>query len=149
MTVIVIKALLIVLSGYLWRKGGQGGFKNAKLLRRLGCPIAIGLGAALTKNWFGLLSLPLLFGAFTLGYYENSKLYKVFKNLYIVRFICGLTYALASIFIIYGNWVLFGWHLFITSLGVMLAGNQKFNWEDKREEFYIGMLVALHPLMGA
>ena len=30
--------LLILLSGYLYRKAGRGGFKNAKAIRRFGCP---------------------------------------------------------------------------------------------------------------
>ena len=147
MTEIVLRGLLIVLCGYLWRLGGSGNLgKKSKLARRVGCPLVIGLAGILSKNWVSLFSLPLLGAAFTLGYYENSTLYKWFKNLYIVRFICGMLYALASIFIISG-W-LFYWHLLTCSLGVMLAGNQKFNWLDKREEFYIGMLVGMLPLLG-
>jgi hypothetical protein len=147
MTTIIIRGLLIVLVGVLWRIGGSGNLgKNSKLVRRLGCPIVIGIAAMLSKNWYGVISLPLLVAAFSLGYGPYSILMKKIKNPYIVRLICGMLYALASIFIISG-WLLY-WHLFITSLGVMLAGNQKFKWLDKREEFYIGMLVGLHPILG-
>ena len=147
MITIIIKGLLVILCGYLWRLGGSGDAgKHSKAIRRFGCPIVIGIGAILSKNWFGLISLPFLGVAFSMGYGPTSTLMKKLKNPYLVRFLCGILYALASIFIIYG-W-LFAWHLLITSLGVMLAGNQKFNWEDKREEFYIGMLVSLHPILG-
>ena len=131
---------------FLWRLGGKGGFENAKSVRRIGCPIAIGIGVALSQNWIGLLSLPLLFAAFTTGYGPESFLMKRLNNPYLVRFICGILYALAGIFILYKNLWLFAFHLLICSLGVLLVGNQKFKWEDEREEFFIGMLVSWLPI---
>jgi len=125
--------------------GGSDDFP--KSIRRYGCAGLIILNSLLAKNWLGLVSLPLLIGTFSLGYGESSWLMRKLKNPYLVRFVCGFLYALASLPILWQNWWLFGFHLCVTSLGVCLAGNQKFKFNDKREEFFIGLLVGLCPIV--
>jgi len=143
---IIIRGLSIVTCGWLWRAGGAEGIK--KIWRRLGCSIVIVLPALIfQQNWWSLLSGVLLFGAFSLGYGVNSSLTKLLKNKYLVRFTCGLLYSIASLPILWGNWILLGFHIILTSMFVMLAGNQAFQFNDKREEFAIGTIVGLCPIL--
>jgi len=142
---LIIKTILIGLCGIFWRLGGKEGFSKA--WRRVGCAVVILMSQIILQNWIALISTPLLIGAFSLGYGENSKLMKALRNKYLVRLICGISYALASLPILWGNWWLFGFHLAIVSIGVMLAGNQKFKFEDEREEGFIGLIVGLCPIM--
>ena len=140
-----MKAVLIGLSGYLWRMGGSDEFP--KLVRRLGCAILIGIAVAVSKNWFGILSIPLFYGAFTLGYGVNSPLIKLFQNKYIVRYICGFLYCMPALLVMWGNWWLFGYYMIVVPCGIMLAGNQKFGFEDMREEYVIGLMVCSLPIL--
>jgi hypothetical protein len=128
----------------MWRMGGSADFPKG--VRRYGVPGIIMLNLLMNQNWLGLISIPFLIGAFSLGYGVNSKLIKLFKSKYLVRLICGSAYSLASTAILWGNWWLLGFHVIVCSVGVMLAGNQKFQFEDKREEAFIGLLVSWIPL---
>ena len=141
-----LKGILIILCGILWRLGGKEQFSKA--YRRIGCALIIITNALIMKNWLGLISLPLLIGAFSVGYGKNSKLMKLLKNPYLVRFVCGSAYSMASIPILLGNWWLLAWHLITVPLWTMICGNQKFQFEDEREEFSIGLLVGLCPIVG-
>jgi hypothetical protein len=125
--------------------GGKEGY--TKLFRRAGCVATMAIRIIWIQNWLGLLSLPLLFLAFTKGYGESSWLMMKLKNKWLVRLACGLMYSAASVFILWGNWWLFGFHVAVVSLGVMLAGNQKFKFDDQAEEFYIGLLVGSSPIL--
>ena len=144
MILLAIRCLLTGASGYLWRMGGSDEFPKG--VRRYGCPGLILINTVLNQNWFGLISIPLLIGAASLGYGVNSKLMRLFKNKYIVRLVCGLAYSLAALFILWGNWWLYGFHVVACSVGVMLAGNQKFQFEDLREEAFIGILFGFMPM---
>jgi len=144
MILLAVRLVLIAICGFLWRLGGAAGF--SKGFRRYGCPGAILVSLFLTQNWIGLISIPLLIGAFSLGYGENSKLSNLLGNKYLVRLVCGLAYSIASLPILWGNWCLFCFHVAVCSIGVMLAGNQKFQFEDIREEGFIGLCVASIPI---
>jgi hypothetical protein len=141
---IILRLILIAISAYAWRAGGSDDFPKG--VRRYGIPGVILINLLFTQNWLGLISIPFLALAFSLGYGVNSKLRKLLKSKYLVRLICGLAYSLASTAILWGNWWLLGFHLIVCSVGVMLAGNQKFQFEDKREEAFIGLLVSWIPL---
>jgi len=142
-----IKALLVAVCGILWRLGGKSGYSKA--FRRVGCAICIGLALLISKNFLGLISIPLLIGAFSVGYGEDSFLMRVTKNKYITRYICGLLYVLASLPIFIHNLTPWIFHLIITPVAVMLAGNQVFRYEDEREEVFTGLVVCLIPVLGA
>ncbi len=145
MTQLIINLTTVALSGLLWRLGGAEGF--SKGFRRIGCACAIITANLIAGNWLALASLPLLIGAFSLGYGINSRLIKLFKNKYIVRAICGLAYSMASLFILWGNWWALGFHMIIVTIGVTAAGTQKFKQIDIKEEGLIGLLVAIMPVM--
>lgn len=146
MFLLAIRLLMIVLGGYLWRMGGSNEFPKG--VRRYGCPGLIMIMCLLTQNWWGLISIPFLIGVACLGYGESSTLMRILNNnKYLTRFVCGFAYSLAAIAVLWGNWWLLGFHVLLVSLGVMLAGNQKFKWEDLREEAFIGVLFVWIPIL--
>ena len=142
----ITRVVLVAASAILWRAGGSDAFPKA--VRRYGCPLMIALSLLLTQNWLGLISIPLLVAASSMGYGENSSLTKLLKNGYLVRLICGILYSTAAIFVLWGNWWAFGFHILIVSTGVCIAGNQKFKYEAEREEVFIGLLFGLMPIFG-
>lgn len=133
----VIRILFLMLCAIFWRLGGSVN----KGFRRYGCPALIGVMCVFTQNWLGLLSVPLLVGAYSLGYGPSSALMKIFKSKYLVRAICGLAYGLASAPLLWGNWTALGYDVALCVSFVTLAGNQRFHWEDEREEAGIGAIV--------
>ena len=145
MIVLIYKIASIAVCGILWRIGGMAGW--SKGYRRFGVPGAIMLNVLLMQNWLGLISIPLLIASFCIGYGETSKLSLLFESKYLVRLLCGLAYSLAAVPILWGNWWFMGFHIALTSAGVMLAGNQKFKLDDHREEGFIGMAVSMVPIM--
>lgn len=141
----VFRILLIALSGILWRLGGQGGFPFAKSLRRWGVPIIICLSYGIT---YRLCLIPLFAGVFSVGYGINSRLSRIIPNQYLRRGFCGLLYCLPAIALLWGNWWLMGFDFLITIIGVCLAGNQKFKYNDEREESFIGLIIAICKVGG-
>lgn len=136
----IIKGTLTALCGICWRIGGKGGFPFAKSIRRWGVPIIICLSYGIT---YRLFLIPLYSAVFSIGYGVDSKLSRVFPNQYARRGFCGLLYCLPSIGLLWGNWWLLGFDFMITIVGVMLAGNQKFKYNDIKEESFIGLLIGL------
>ena len=145
MLLLGIKLILIAACGFMWRFGGAAGI--SKGVRRFGCPGLILISIILTQNWLGIASIPFLIAAASLGYGENSKLMKLLKNKYLVRCLCGLAYSLAATAVLWNNWWLLGFHVVFVTAGVTLAGNQKFQYNDKREEAFIGLLFGLMPIL--
>ena len=138
----LIPVVFIALSGILWRVGGKGGFPYAKQLRRVCIPLLfVFAGLYSGKFLFSLFAL-LYIPCFSIGYGESSRLRKVFKNVTVCRFVCGVIYCLPSIGLLWGNWWLMGFDFAITSIGVALAGSQAFKFNDSREEAFVGSLVA-------
>jgi len=143
---LLVKGVFVGLCGLFWRIGGQEGYSKA--IRRIVIPALLGVFLwGFSAPALGYLSLPLMWVVFSLGYGESSSLTKLLKNKFLVRFVCGLLYALSMIPLLWGNWYLLGYHVLILSTGVMLAGNQKFKNEDIREEFFIGCLIGLCPMI--
>jgi len=140
-----IQCLLIALCGIAWRIGGKGGFKGAKLIRRLGCPTLI-VSSALCSGLYlnALLAWVLLFATFTVPYGSGSWL----TNKYLMRALCGLLYSVAALPILYTSVWLASSHIILCVSLIALAGNQKFSFNDEREEAFIGMIVSLAPIMG-
>lgn len=99
----VINLIISVISGLLWRLGGAKGF--SKGIRRYGVSGLIGIIAfKKTKNIFiALLTMGLLFGAFSLGYGETSVVGEFWSNIIFnhtlwdiaTRATMGLLYGLA------------------------------------------------------
>ena len=143
---ILVRGLGIFLCGILWRVGGDE--RWAKAWRRYGCSLIIVLVNALFGfRWVLLPSYLLLCASFSLGYGENSTLTKWLKNGYLVRAVCGLLYSASATLILWGNWWALGFHIILTTAFVCIAGNQKFQYSDKREEFGIGIVTSLMPLL--
>ena len=141
----IIKILLIALCGILWRIGGKGGFKFAKSVRRWGVAIIICLSYGIT---YRLFLIPLFCAVFSTGYGIDSKMSRYIANEYIRRAVCGMLYCLPAIALLCGNWWLMGFDFLITIIGVCLAGNQKFEYNDEREESFIGLIIALCKVGG-
>ena len=144
---LAIRGLFFACSGLLWRFGGAKGFTRA--YRWLFLPILTIVYILILGNPLMLFSIPLRMGAYSLGYGESSFIRKLIGgNNMVTRLICGMLYAIADIFIFWGNWWLFGFHFLILAIGVMLAGSQKFKTNDKKEEFFIGSLTSVCPIIG-
>ena len=142
----LVRGLYVGLCGMLWRMGGTKDYH--KLFRRLGIPALTAVFIwGFKAHWLGYLSLPLMFWVYSMGYGVNSRLTRLLKNKYLVRLIYGLLAAAAGTFMLWNNWWLLGYHALIVSTGIMLAGNQKFQLEDKREEFFIGCLIVICPMI--
>jgi len=104
---------LSVISGILYRLGGKGGFKNAKLIRRLGCPFtALVTFIYLQPVWSWQLGVAcfvsylFMYGAMT-TYWDNwaSEGIEWFEWA-----LTSLVYGLSAIPIVWitGNWFGFG-----------------------------------------
>lgn len=81
---------MMALSAVLWELGGSG----AKIVRRLGCPLVSGIALLASGNALAALLGTLgAFGACTLGYGEDSILYKWFpENDFMIRLITYMLY---------------------------------------------------------
>jgi len=145
---LVFKSISVFCCSILWRAGGSDEFPLS--FRRMGVPGVIAINTALSGNWWGLLSFPLMAGAISIGYGVNSVLIRIFNgNKHLARGTCGIAYALAALPILWGNWWAFGFHLWILPLGVALAGTQKFKGQkDITEEGFIGAIFSIMPLFG-
>lgn len=103
----MIKLILIPTCGLLFCLGGE----IWKGYRRYLLPFFIGLHCFFTHNYIGLLSIPLLIGAFSIGYgvYDPtddkpSFLSKIcFNNMYIIRTVVSIIYSVAMIPIFWGK----------------------------------------------
>jgi hypothetical protein len=146
MTEIIVRGLGIFACGILWRLGGDERYPKA--IRRYGCPaVIVGINMVFNFSWIGLIAYPTLAAAFSLGYGINSTLTKLLKNGYLVRGVCGLLYSLAALPILYTNTYAMIFHILLTTSFVCLSGNQKFQYNDKREEAGIGIITGLMPLL--
>ena len=140
-----LNLFLLALFGCLWRMGGS--HKYNKLFRRLGCPSIFLIKILLNFSWIKLISVPFLLIVLTSGYGESSWLANKLKNSYLVRFSCGLFYSLTSLFMLWGNIYLILLNIVFVSILVMLLGNGIFKLKDVKEEFFIGIVVGLIPLL--
>lgn len=140
---------LAAIAGYaaLW---GYGGLKWKPLRRVFGSfllLITIVLTSLLIKHfsWFYLLVLPLLVGATSIGYGENSALIKVLKNKILVRFVCGLLYSISflPIVIIQNCWEFFAFHILLCTVTSAWLGTRNFTKSARFEESIIGGTVGL------
>lgn len=140
----MMSAIAVALGGILWRIGGRGGFPFAKQLRRIGVPAVIMIAALVNGHgWFSLFALAYI-PLFYVGYGVNSKIGRICgHNGALTRLVCGVLYCLPSIGLLWGNWWLMGFDFAVTSIGVMLAGSQKFKFDDEHEETFIGALICM------
>ena len=150
---LVIKSLAVILRGVLYRLGGAAGYD--KIFRRGGVPaVIVGSALFLSGNTLAMMALPLIYGALTLGYGigdEGDKgcwLWKVLRNRYLVRGVWGFLVALAMYPIMYANLPLFIFNLVFTTAFVVCAGTGLFLFIDVKEEYLIGIIVALLPIIG-
>lgn len=145
---LITKSGSVFVCSILWRAGGSKDFPLS--FRRMGVPMIIAFNTAISLNWWGLLSIPLMAGAISIGYGVNSALIKFWKgNKVMARATCGLAYALSALPILWGNWWAFGFHALILVVGVPLAGTQRFkSQKDITEEGFIGLIFSLMPILG-
>lgn len=149
--VLVVDIILFAAAIFCYRLGGSD--IAPKSVRRIGVAVCVGVSRLIKLNWIGLASVPLVFGALTLGYGENSKLLALYRKIFddglakfFTRLTCGLAYTLAAGFILWGNWWLLGWHVLCGTAGIVLAGTQKFKVDAEREESIIGALITFAPI---
>lgn len=139
---IIVKCLAIGFCGIMWRAGGSD--ELPKAVRRYGVPfLKVGISCIFLFSWVKLLSIPSLVIVYSIGYGVNSPLMKIFKNKYIVRYVCGLLYVMGDIPLLWGKWYFLGFLGIIVPIGVMLAGNQLLQKDAKEEESFIGILTGL------
>lgn len=98
--VIVTNILLSALSAYLYRVGGRGGFKNNKLVRRIGIPLLCYLPYLLItlgwQSWFLiLLSTSLLY--FSLTTYHDYLAPNGTSENWLCWLMTGLCYGLSAL----------------------------------------------------
>jgi len=142
----MIKILLILACGLLFLLGGEG----VKSCRRFWLPFFIGIYCILNNNWIGLISVPFLIGAFSIGYgvYDPtddkpSFLSKIcFNNMYIIRTVVSIIYSIAMIPIFWGNWEM----LILQSLSICISTLLAITFLKryaKLEQFVIGCSIPI------
>lgn len=129
---------------------GFGGVMLRQQLRRIGATIFFMVCIvvfSLIKDSFSfyyLFSLPLLYGAVSIGYGADTTKMKIFKRAY-----CGLSYSLPflPICMVTGNWTLFALHTIYCLLTSIVLGVQNPFDNARAEETSIGFVIAFLPLM--
>jgi len=151
---LIVSIITFALAITCYRLGGSD--VAPKIVRRLGVTLCVGVNVCLRMNWFGLISLPLLFGALCLGYGATSKLLTFYKKFFddelakfFTRLTCGIAYTVSSLFILWGNWWLLGWHVLCGTAFCVLNGTQMFKMKAEREETAMGAIITFAPIMCA
>ena len=137
------KLLFGILVAILWRLGGMDNISRA--VRLYGASSLIVLSYLLRKRWLSLASLPLLMGAFSLGYGVNSTLMRLFDNELLVRLTCGLAYALAGIALFLGSW-----KRYLCNVVAITAGTTAIAFTFSNvwlEEGLIGFLIGIMSIL--
>lgn len=138
----LIKLLLLAGCATLYGFGGVRG----KIKRRLFCPILATAGIAGISLWMGTFSwwligyvLP-LWGAYSIGYGENSKLMKWLKNKILVRAVVGLVLGLAAfpVVIAFSVYLLWALHIGICVAVSTISGAFNPMKSARAEETMIG-----------
>lgn len=128
---------------------GMGGI-SGKWKRRFIAPIFLGIGIwGLTTwtqsfTWLYLLSVPLLFGALSIGYGADNTAEKIRK-----RGIAGLAASICSlpIFWVHGAWSLLALHILVSVATSIVAGTWNQTSSARTEENLIGASYVLIPLL--
>jgi hypothetical protein len=138
---VLIIAVACLLSSACYRWGGRGGFKNAKLIRRLGCSLVFTIMIALLFHptniisWLCLIvSMGLSYGALT-TYLDNIFGY---DNFWAAGFLCGIAGLPLLVFI---PWWIVALRLIINTVGQGLVS--KLSGNDNVEEFSRGAFFIL------
>jgi hypothetical protein len=126
--------------------GGEG----FKYCRRYILPFFIALHCFFTHNYVGLLSIPLLIGAFHIGYgvYDPtddkpSFLSKIcLNNMYIIRTVVSIIYSVAMIPIFWGRWNILILQSLTILITTLLAITFLKRWA-KLEQFVIGISLPI------
>lgn len=90
---ILIVLIACAISSFLYRLGGQGGFKNAKLIRRLGCSLVFTIMVALLFHPINIISYLCLLVSMGLSYGAlTTYLDSIFgyDNYWAAGLLCGL-----------------------------------------------------------
>ena len=124
-------AILAIISAVLYRVAGMGGFPNAKLIRRLGCPLVF-LWAIWLKG-FSLAYLGVYMGILALSYAAMSTYHDYLNNgdeNWVCWLMTGFVYGLAAFPLV---WIGVAWHLIliravVLSLATMLW-SEWINWD--------------------
>jgi len=137
--------ILSVVSGILYRLGGKGGFKNAKLIRRIGVPLVAllalkVLGFALAW-WVWILTFGLMFFAMTTYF---STVFDPDDNVEWPEWaLVGLLYGISLFFVANYTGYWFGWGIRTATLGIVIClWSQAIGWDDL-EEFGRGFLFII------
>lgn len=146
-----IRLAVVIVFATLYCLGGWGEFLGgAKWLRRFVAPCVLGAGLFyFSRDWKSLLQVPLMFVTLSLGYGSDIEWIKILK-----RGIYGIANAVSSgAYIIYSSfrnshiWVAFSAHSLFVITGSILFGVYNPLADARVEEFTIGFLIALIPMM--
>lgn len=141
-----LKLIVVAICGLLYGLGGMKG----KWKRRYVMPCVFGVAVAgftLWTNTFNalcLLSVPLLFGALSIGYGGNTTAEKIKK-----RAIAGASAAVCftPLFIVSGAWTMLLLHILVCTATSIVAGTWNQTSSARTEESLIGAMYVLIPLL--
>ena len=141
-----LKLLLVAGFAMLYGMGGISG----KWKRRFIAPVLLGIGTWGLTTWtqsyslWYLLSVPLLFGALSLGYGASVTSEKIKK-----RSIAGLAAAFAMMpyFLVTGAWTLWALHIGVCIGVSVVAGVWNQTSSARTEETLIGAAYVLIPML--
>jgi hypothetical protein len=141
-----LKVLVVLGFATLYAFGGVSG----KWKRRFIAPILFGIGTWGLTTWtqsfnlWYLLSVPLFFGALSLGYGASTTGEKIRK-----RGIAGLAASICSlpIFWVHGAWTLLALHIGVCVATSIVAGTWNQTSSARTEETLIGASYVLIPML--
>jgi hypothetical protein len=150
----IIKLLIPIIAGILYRIGGAEGY--SKGYRRFILPIIVfGLTAYFLNSLIPLICIAIYATGTSLGYGKNSRLLKLLKDEWKVRFLVGIVIGLSTlpIAILINNYILFGIQFIVATLAMGILGTFNPFKEIKIgkisidgatiEEFTIGLLSVI------
>lgn len=142
----LVRIAFVVGFAYLYSEGGM----HDKWLRRFVAPCELSIGMFIfSRDWRVFLQMPLMMGSLCLGYGADETWLKIVK-----RLIWGLANgASSSVYIAILSlsnsmyWFLFSLHHIILVFSVVCLGVLNPLANARNEEFTIGLLIALIPIM--
>lgn len=144
---VCIKVLIICLCGALYSLGGAE-FGWGKWLRRIAMPLILAGGSFwFSRDWRSLLTAPLVGIGCSLGYGGTDlKWLSILKRTY-----CGLVLGGGSTITDWLNkrFLIAVFQTVLVTVGMVLLGSFNPLPDARTEEFAIGILIALLPMLSA
>jgi cytochrome b subunit of formate dehydrogenase len=143
--IVLFKIAFVVLFGFLYCVGGSEAWGGHKQLRRFLAPAILCLAMfGFSRNWRCLVQMPFMFLSLSLGYGADTEWLKILK-----RGIFGLANGITSSgsLILGRKWLLVALQTTILVISYIVLGVWNPMPDARTEEFLLGMLIALIPML--